>query len=93
MKDNYGHDVPTDLVALTCGPDRFTDDELRAIVDATWYEVIHSHGKDLAVSFSEVGWIEALNPLENPLGDTPIEVLWINDVLKRWSDEDGFYSA
>jgi len=93
MKDNYGHDVPTDLVALTSGPDRFTDDELRAIVDATWYEVIHSHGEDLAVSFSEIGCIEALNPLENPLGDTPIEVLRINDVLKRWSDEEGFYSA
>ncbi len=93
MKDNYGYEVPTDLIALTSGLDGFTDDEIRLIVDAVWYEVIHSHGVDLAISFTEAGCIEALNPLENPLGDTPIEVLRINDVLKRWDDEYGFYSA
>lgn len=93
MLDNYGQEVPTDLVSLTHGPDAFTDAEVKAIVNARWYDVVHSHGEDLAVSFYEVGCLELLEPISNPLGDTPIEVMQVNEVLKRWSVEDGFYHA
>lgn len=88
MLDNYGEIVPDDLVALTCGIDRFADEELKVICNARWYEVWHKWGTDLAVSFAEVDGL-----IDEPLGDTPIEVLRINEVLKRWSIEDGFYSA
>ena len=88
MKDQYENKVPDDLVALSCGIDRFDDDELKIIVNARWYEVLYSYGEDLAVSFEEIQGL-----IDEPLGDTPIEILLINDVLKRWSEEDGFYSA
>ena len=90
MKDQYGEQVPNDLMQLACGPDRFDDDELEIIINASWYEITHSHGVDLAVSFSE---IEGVLDGNYPLGDTPIEVLRIDDILKRWSIEDGFYHA
>lgn len=88
MKDNYGEQVPDDLVALTCGIDRFTDAELKVICNARWYEVCHVWGDDLAISFAEIDGL-----VDEPLGDTPIEVLRINEVLKRWSIENGFYHA
>ncbi len=90
MNDQYGNKVPDDLIALERGLDGFTDEEVTIIVNAQWYEVWHSHGQDLAVSFSETqGIIDG----DYPLGDTPIEILLVNDVLKRWSIEDGFYHA
>lgn len=88
MLDNYGEQVPDDLVALTCGIDRFDDKELKIIINARWYEVWHKWGQNLAVSFDEVAGL-----IDEPLGDTPIEVLRVNEVLKRWSIEDGFYHA
>jgi len=90
MNDQYGNKVPDDLIALECGLDRFDDDEVKIIVDAQWYEVTHSHGQDLAVSFSE---IQGIIDSDYPLGDTPIEIMLIDDCLKRWSIEDGFYHA
>jgi len=90
MNDQYGNKVPDDLIALERGLDGFTDEEIKIIVNARWYEVYHSHGEDLAVSLSEIQGIIDGN---YPLGDTPIEILLINDVLKRWSIEDGFYHA
>lgn len=90
MNDQYENKIPDDLIALECGLDRFTDDEIEIIVNARWYEVTHSYGQDLAVSFSE---IQGIIDGDYPLGDTPIEILLVNDVLKRWSIEDGFYHA
>jgi len=88
MKDQYGNDVPKDLVNLSCGPDRFDADELAIIDDACWYEVTHAWGQDLAVSYTEV---EGL--IDEPLGDTPISVQLIGRVLHRYNNEDGFYHA
>lgn len=90
MNDQFGNKVPDDLIALECGPDRFTDEEIKIIVDATWYEVTHSHGQDLAVSLSAIeGVIDGCYPL----GDTPLEIMAVDDCLKRWSIDDGFYHA
>ena len=88
MKDQYGNEVPDDLVNLSCGPDRFNARELEIIDAARWYDVTHARGKDLAVSFEETqGLIDA------PLGDTPIDTILIHRALHRWSDEYGFYYA
>lgn len=89
MIDQYGNAIPDDLIALSCGTDRFEADDLKIITDARWYEVTHSHGQDLAVSFLEIqGLIE-----DSPLGDTPIDIAYVDDCLKRWNDIDGFYHA
>lgn len=90
MIDQYGNKIPSDLVALTRGIDRFNEEELKIICNARWYEVYHSYGRGLAVSFSEIQGI-----IDNPdsLGGVPIKILLIDDVLKRWSIEDGFYHA
>ena len=88
MNDQYGNKVPDDLIALERGPDGFSDDEIKIIVNAQWYEVTHSHGQDLAVSFSA---IEGIIDGNYPLGDTPIEIMAVDDCLKRWSIEGGFY--
>ncbi len=87
MKDQYGNDIPDDLVALTCSPDRFTEEELAIIDKARWYLVQHAWGQDLAVSFAEV---EGL--IDEPLGDVPISVQLIPPILHRY-DEDSFYYA
>jgi len=88
MLDQYGDKVPDDLVSLSCGPDGFDVDELEIIDKARWYEVTHAWGVDLAVSFIEV---EGL--IDEPLGDTPIDVQYIDRILHRYNDEDGFYHA
>jgi len=86
MKDQYGQPVPNDLVALTCGIDRFTPEELEIIDNSRWYEVQHYWGIELAVSFSEV---EGL--VDEPLGDKPITVKYIDYPLHRYDKDNGFY--
>jgi len=88
MKDQYGNDVPDDLVSLSCGPDRFDVDKLAIIDDARWYEVAYAWGQDLAVSYTEVNGL-----IDEPLEDTPISVQLIGRVLHRYNNEDGFYHA
>ena len=88
MKDQHGNIVPEDLVSLSSGPDRFTEEELKIIDNARWYEVQHYWGVDLAVSFSEVDGL-----IDEPLGDTPISANYIDQCLHRYSEEDGFYHA
>ena len=86
MKDQYGNEVPNDLVNLSCGPDRFNAEELEIIDAARWYGITHAWGEDLAVSFEEVqGLVDA------PLGDTPIDAKYIDRVSHRWDEECGFY--
>mgnify|MGYP000126621344 CR=1 FL=1 len=88
MKDQYGNDIPDDLVFLSCGPDRFNKDELEIIDNAQWYLVQHAWGEDLAVSFAEVRGL-----IDEPLGDAPVAIKAVNRVLHRYNDEDGFYYA
>lgn len=90
MNDQFGNKIPDDLIALERGPDGFSEKEIKIIVDARWYEVTHSRGQDLVVSFSEIDGIIDGN---YPLGDTPIEIMLVDDCLKRWSIKDGFYHA
>jgi len=88
MKDQHNNDVPNDLVSLSCGPDRFNEEELKIIDNASWYLVQHVWGQDLAVSFAEVQGL-----IDEPLGDSPIDVQYIDRVLHRYNNEDGFYYA
>lgn len=92
MIDNYGEEVPTDLVLI---PDieHFDNDEVRLIVDAVWYDVVAGINENiwLCTSAAQINNLsdDSIDHYDGPI----IEVMRINDVLKRWNDEDGFYHA
>ena len=91
LKDQYGNKVPNDLVIL-CGPyGHWTEETLKKVVNAKWYE---ADGL-LCVSAAEV---------DEPDIDEPVSYAGIRltkrtkidkipHPLKRWSIEDGFYHA
>jgi len=95
MLDQYGNEIPTDLVSM---PDiNFLSDEgIKIVANADWYDIYtgENYGFDawLCVSAKAIDYLSEEN-IEDCL-DRPIkEVLIVNDVLKRWSEEDGFYHA
>jgi len=88
MKDQYNNDVPDDLVALTCGIDRFNEEELKIIDNARWYDVYFDKGCDLAVSFEEIQGL-----INEPLGGIPFQIDYVVQCLHRYNEYDGFYHA
>jgi hypothetical protein len=103
MKDNYGNDVPDDLVLI---PDYklLTDEQIKQVTNARWYWVIVNLESKPEPSDPDNGICELLCVSAAEIKDTPCleedkvcgeieEVILINDVLKRWSAEDGFYFA
>ena len=101
MIDQYGQPVPP--LSLLPLYDGLVDAEIKRVVNATWYDVLISQDpdsepttylmaptKDIAVLQYGVLWDGKVN---EDLGGEIIEILRINDVLKRWSEEDGFYHA
>lgn len=91
--DQHGDLVPDDLVTL---PDvnalRTLDDlsdlEIKAVMSATWYE---ANGVLLA-SARSIAYLSEDDPEDSGL-DPGQEVLRVDDRLKRYSREDGFYHA
>lgn len=95
MKDNYGCEIPTDLVLM---PDieYLNDDDLRLVVDAVWYDVFtglepFDDIPALCISSKEINGLcdDSIDDYDGPI----TEVMQINEILKRWSIEDGFYHA
>lgn len=91
-KDQYQNDVPDDLVLI---PALFQLSEpgQKKVLEVDWYDVTVDMVDDvydvLAVS------ADAINPIKSkPISGEIIEVLYVNDVLKRWDEEEGeFYHA
>lgn len=95
MQDNMGNEVPTDLVLM---PDieNLSDAELIVVVDAVWYDAMvpTGGGCEIALLCVSENAIDSLSCDTIDDYDGPIhEIMYVNDVLKRWSIEDGFYHA
>lgn len=102
MKDQYGQEVPADLVVLHFGfepgetvirGDRLEPEEIEIISATAWYEV---EGVPLILaSYEAIEGLSELNPLDYgiDLKATGIKINRIADPLKRYSLEDGFYHA
>jgi len=86
MHDQYGDDVPDDLVLL---PD-FYGDYADVIFGATWYE----RNSILMASASEIGEYSEDDPEDAGIVlDENSVVCRIPECLQRGSPEDGFYHA
>jgi len=99
MNDQYDNKVPDDLVVVP-ELDRLTENEIKIVVNANWYNVYLDQDPD--PNEPETVYLmasaKAINYLENhidiqKLGGIFIDVVIVNDVLKRWNIKDGFYSA
>ena len=101
MKDQYGQEIPADLVVLHFGfepgdkpiqGDRLEPEEIEIICKARWYEV-----RDIPLvlaSYEEIHGLSEMNPLDYGIADTfETDICRIADPLKRYSWEDGFYHA
>ncbi|HUW45771.1 MAG TPA: hypothetical protein VMW50_08245 [Dehalococcoidia bacterium] len=90
MQDQYGQNIPDDLVRI---PDytHLIDEEIKLVANADWYEVFLADDRTLlCVSARAIDYLSE----EGDFSHCCIaEILRVNDVLKRWSEEDGFYSA
>jgi len=90
MLDNYGEQVPDDLVLM---PDisLLIDADIKLVVNVNWYDVIlEDESVWLCISAKAIDYLEESDPnFEQPI----IEIMRINDVLKRWSVEEGIYHA
>lgn len=86
-KDQYGHSVPKDLVLLPMFSDLAVDD-VEVVLAARWYE---SNGV-LMASAAEIKGLSEDDPLDGGVKPTdPVD--YVDDVLKRWNEVDGFYHA
>jgi hypothetical protein len=102
MKDQYGQEVPADLVVLHFGfepgesvirGDRLEPEEVDIISKANWYEV--EDVPLILASYEAIDGLSELNPLDYgiDLQAPEIKINRIADPLKRYSWEDGFYHA
>ena len=101
MKDQYGQEIPNDLVVLPFGAgpgkdvihfDALEPEEVGIIIKANWYEVVGQEGLILASADAIVGW--GSDPEDCWLDIEPeTKINRIADPLKRYSWEDGFYHA
>lgn len=93
MKDNYGNLVDEKNLVLLPDIKTLDDKQIGIVVDADWYDVIlENEMVFLCADFDKIFQLseESLDGISySPIS----EIMRINDVLKRWSEEDGFYHA
>lgn len=98
-KDQYGKVVPNDLVLLPWDVGSLSGSlrEIKIITRARWYEPGVPSFRPILASAKELGRLSVLcdDPLDAGLdvNDPQIEIWRVDDALKRWSEEDGFYHA
>lgn len=97
MKDQYGEQVPDDLVLLP-EIEHLDESEIKKVVNADWYKVWTAFEgiPFLMVSAKAIDYLSENNLIDSIGADVRItEMLRVNDVLKRWDTEygDGFYHA
>lgn len=95
MQDNYGNEVNTDNLVLLPDIMLLGDSEIKVMVNAKWYDVIFENGQTfLCADYFEIDGMaeDSIVGCIEPKGGIN-EIMLINEVLKRWSEEDGFYHA
>jgi hypothetical protein len=85
MRDQYGNDVPTDLVVL---PTHLGLQDTKVVMSANWYEA----NGILMASYKAIYGLSESDPLEPGVLPTD-QILYVAHALKRYSKEDGFYHA
>ena len=88
IMDQYGEQVPDDLVVLP-DPQMLGEDEIKKVMDAPWYE---AEGI-LMASAKAIDGLSEFDPKDAGIDLEETEVSAIDDPLKRYSKEDGFYHA
>jgi len=88
MKDQYGNDIPTDLVILPTH-ESLVDAEIKVVMSANWYE---SNGV-LMASYKEIHGLTEVDPLDAGVVLSTDQISYVAHALKRHSKEDGFYHA
>jgi hypothetical protein len=89
MTDQYGEQVPDDLVVLDIDPSDLIREEREKIVNARWYEARNI----LLVSLSEIGGLTETDPADAGIELDKDEIFYVDDILKRYNPIDGFYHA
>jgi len=96
MLDQYDKPIPDDLVLLP-NINLLSDHNVRLVANAVWYDVevdLEPDSKENGECIILCASAEAIDYLseDSPCGKV-VGILRVNDVLKRWSPEDGFYHA
>ncbi len=93
MKDQYDNEVPGRLVIISGAGffDMLSEEDVKEVEGLDWFECdgfLLADGDTLAAN-----WIEDYTePPDAGLVIGPkSKILKVNDCLKRWSEEDGFY--
>lgn len=90
MRDQYGNEVPDDLVVLDLEPSELLSCELKKVGLADWYKV----DGVILVSYRAVDGLTETDPVDAGIElNQSTEILYINQVLHRWNGSDGFYHA
>ena len=103
MIDQYGQPVPPlSLIPCELPSD---DNEMKQYADADWYDVyirqddeetptIYLMVADPQLDFpDDTCYITWDGTVSEDLGGIVVEIMKVDDVLKRWSEKDGFYHA
>lgn len=87
----------TNLVVLDVMPQDLSASDLTKVERANWYEAHdESNGHRLIlVPFAQAGRVTETDPIDCgiDLSSRSVTLTRIDDCLKRWSEEDGFYHA
>jgi hypothetical protein len=87
MKDQYGEDIPNDLVLMP-SIESLNEEELKIVDNANWYE----QNKVLMVSAKEINYLSEDDILDADITLTEGKIFYIPFILHRF-DENGFYHA
>lgn len=88
MKDQYGNDVPDDLVVIP-DIDLLSGDEIQVVDRADWYE----HKGVILVAAKAIDHLSETDPQDAGIDKLPDTIDQIDQCLHRYSDVDGFYHA
>ena len=87
MKDQFGNDVPNDLVVVDSGH-FVTKDDIAVILEKNWYEC----NGFILISSENLDESLYLLPEDCDL-EIKEPIYYIGNILKRWNPIDGFYHA
>lgn len=83
--DQNGNPIPLDLVTVPI-PHSLSHD---AVMAADWYDA----GGVLLVSAGAIDCASENDPVDSGIDLAAVRVYKVDDCLKRWSSEDGYYHA
>lgn len=88
--DQYHNGIDTNLLMIPPSLELLTKKQIKQIVAVNWFE---TEAGDLLVNTARLDdeIVEECTSLEDADISVDGEILYVDDCLKRWSIEDGFY--